>query len=224
MSDINLFPLVLSLQVALTATLLSVVVGLPIAYYLSHSKNRFADIIDTFVTLPIVLPPTVLGYYLLVLLGRQSSVGAFLEEHFNIMIVFTPTGAVIAALIVGIPFLIKSAKAAFTDMDKHIIHAARVLGKNEWYIFFSIIVPLSWPGILTGVTLSFARSLGDFGVTLMVAGSIPGETMTMPIAIYDALLSGNRTLAHTLVFIMTGTSLLILYMINRLERKISKGR
>ncbi|OIJ15122.1 molybdenum ABC transporter permease subunit [Anaerobacillus alkalilacustris] len=223
MDQINLFPLFLSLRVALTATLFTIIIGLPVAYYLSRAKGKFTDFIDTVITLPIVLPPTVLGYYLLVLLGRQSPLGIFLEERLNIMIVFTPTGAIIAAMVVSIPFLIKSAKAAFANIDPNIINAARVLGRTEFNIFLTIIIPLAWRGIVAGITLSFARALGDFGTTLMVAGSIPNRTMTMPIAIYDALLAGNRDLANILVLIMTIVSLTVLYTINRLEKRVSKG-
>ncbi len=223
MDQINLFPLYLSLRVALTATLITIIIGLPTAYYLSRARGRVADFLDTVITLPIVLPPTVLGYYLLVLLGRNSAIGSFLEERFNIMIVFTPTGAVIAATVVSIPFLIKSAKAAFLGIDLNVVNAARVLGRTEFNIFLTIIVPLAWRGIAAGITLGFARALGDFGTTLMVAGSIPNQTMTMPIAIYDALLAGNRDLANVLVFIMTAVSLFVLYTINRLEKRVSKG-
>jgi molybdate transport system permease protein len=222
MDQINLFPLLLSFRVALTATLFTILIGLPIAFFLSRSKSKFADLLDTLITLPIVLPPTVLGYYLLVLLGRQSGIGRFLEENFNIRIVFTPTGAVIAAMIVSIPFLIKSAKAAFENIDTNIVNAARVLGRSEFNIFLTIIIPLAWRGIVAGITLGFARALGDFGTTLMVAGSIPNKTMTMPIAIYDALLAGNRELANLLVIIMTIVAVTVLFTINRLEKKVSK--
>ncbi|WP_416148406.1 molybdate ABC transporter permease subunit [Salipaludibacillus sp. HK11] len=223
MGEINLFPLFLSLRVALTATFLAILIGLPIAYYLSRSKSRLADFIDTIITLPIVLPPTVLGYYLLVVLGRNSVVGRFLEDNFNITIVFTPTGAVIAALVVSVPFMIKSSKAALGSIQQEYIHSAEILGRSRLNIFFTIMVPLAWKGILAGVTLTFARALGDFGATLMVAGSIPNETMTMPIAIYDALLAGDRLMANTLVMIMTGVSLVILYLINRLEKRVIQG-
>ncbi|MDE5413371.1 molybdate ABC transporter permease subunit [Alkalihalobacterium chitinilyticum] len=223
MAEVNLFPLFLSLRVAATATLLALLIGLPIAYYLAKSKGKIADLVDTVITLPVVLPPTVLGYYLLVLLGRQSPIGQFVEQQFNMTIVFTPTGAVIAALVVSIPFLIKSAKASFASVDQNVVNAAKVLGRSDVNIFFTVILPLAWRGIASGLTLSFARALGDFGATLMVAGSIPNETMTMPIAIYDALLAGNRELANLLVFIMTVTSIAVLYVINRLERKVVKG-
>ncbi|KHF40135.1 molybdate ABC transporter permease subunit [Halalkalibacter okhensis] len=224
MADINLFPLFLSLRVAVTATLLAIVIGIPLAYLLGKSNGKIADFFDSVLTLPIVLPPTVLGYYLLVLLGRQSAVGQFLENQFDMTIVFTPTGATIAALVVSIPFLIKSARSAFAGIDPSLIKAARVLGRSELSIFFSIYLPLAWRGIAAGITLAFARALGDFGATLMVAGSIPNETMTMPIAIYDALLAGNRELANILVLIMTSVSIIVLYILNRLEKKATESR
>ncbi|MEW9053453.1 MAG: molybdate ABC transporter permease subunit [Neobacillus sp.] len=220
--EINLFPLFLSFRVALTATLFTFLIGIPIAYFLNRSNGKLADIIDTLITLPIVLPPTVLGYYLLVLLGRQSSIGKFLEERFDITIVFTPTGAVMAALVVSIPYLIKSARSAFAGIDPTLLNAARVLGRTEFNIFLTVIIPLAWRGIAAGTTLAFARALGDFGATLMVAGSIPNVTMTMPIAIYDALLAGNRELANILVIIMTSVSVSVLYVINRLEKRMNK--
>ncbi|ELK22333.1 molybdate ABC transporter, permease protein [Anoxybacillus flavithermus TNO-09.006] len=221
--NVNLFPLFLSLKVSTIATVLAVIIGLPISYYLSRSNGKIADMVDALITLPVVLPPTVLGYYLLVLFGRQSALGKFLEEKLGLLIVFTPTGAVIAAFVVSIPFFIKSARTAFASIEPNLLNAARVLGRSEWNIFFTVIIPLSWRGIVSGITLVFARSLGDFGATLMVAGSIPNETMTMPIAIYDALLAGNQKLANLLVMIMTIVSVTLLYVIKRLEKRIIRG-
>lgn len=223
MADINLFPLFLSLRVALTATLFSVLLGLPAAYFLSRSDRGLADFTDTVLTLPIVFPPTVLGYYLLVLFSRHSWLGKFLEEKLNIMVVFTPAGAIIAALVVSIPFLIKSARAAFAGINPDIINAAKLLGRNEVNIFFSICLPLAWRGIAAGIITAFARAFGDFGATLMVAGSIPDQTLTMPIAIYDAMLAGDKVLTNKLVMIMTGTAVLFLFLLNRLEKRIDRG-
>lgn len=218
--NINLFPLYLSLRVSITATLISIAIGLPIAYFLSSSKGKIADFIDTLTSLPVVLPPTVLGYYLLVLLGRQSLIGKLLEEKFNIMIVFTATGAIIASAAISIPFLIKSAKTAFSEINNDLLNAARLLGRSEVNIFFYVMIPVAWRGIIAGITLTFVRAMGDFGTTLMVAGSIPDKTTTMPIAIYDALVSGNKDLANFLVLIMTVVSVLVLYVVNRLEKRI----
>lgn len=217
---VNWFPLVLSLKVAAMATLGGMAIGLPLAYYLSKSSGKLADLLDAVLTLPVVLPPTVLGYYLLVLLGRQSPLGQFLEERLHIMLVFTPAGAVIAALVVSVPLLIKTARSAFAAIDRDLIHAARLLGRSERDIFFAVQVPLAWRGLLSGIILTFARALGDFGTTLMVSGNIPHKTTTMPIAIYDALLAGNTALANTLVAVMTVVALTALFVLNRLEKNV----
>lgn len=220
--NMDLFPLYLSFKVSIIATLVSIVIGLPIAYYLASSKGKIADFIDTLTSLPVVLPPTVLGYYLLVLLGRKSLIGKLLEEKFDIMIVFTATGAIIASAAIAIPFLIKSAKTAFLEINNDLLNAARLLGRSEINIFFTIMIPVAWRGIIAGITMTFVRALGDFGTTLMVAGSIPDKTTTMPIAIYDALVSGNKDLANFLVLIMTVVSVLVLYIVNRLEKRITR--
>ncbi|SKA97666.1 molybdate transport system permease protein [Caloramator quimbayensis] len=223
MTNINLFPLFLSLKVAFISTALSFLIGLPLAYYLSLNRSRFSDFLDTFTNFPVVLPPTVLGYYLLVLLGRQSFIGKFLEKNFNIMIVFTPAGAIVAAVIVSLPYMIKSSKTALLSINEDYINAARLLGRGELNIFLTIMIPISYRGIISGVTMSFVRALGDFGTTLMVAGSIPDKTLTMPIAIYNALQSGDKAMANLLVLIMTSISVIVLYIVNRLEKKMKRG-
>lgn len=223
MGNINLFPLFLSFRVAVTATFISILFGLPIAYFLSRKQGRLSDFIDTLTNLPVVLPPTVLGYYLLVLLGRQSWVGKFLEERFNIMIVFTPAGAVVAATVVSIPYMIRTSKTALSEINEDYLNAARLLGRNEINIFFTIMIPIAWRGIISGITMSFVRALGDFGTTLMVAGSIPDKTLTMPIAIYNALQAGNKDMVNFLVLVMTSVSIIVLFIINRLEKKMKKG-
>jgi molybdate transport system permease protein len=223
MNNVNLFPLYLSFRVAFTATIISFLFGLPIAYFLSRGHGKAVDFVDTLTNLPVVLPPTVLGYYLLVLLGRQSPIGAFLENNFNTRIVFTPTGAIIAATVVAIPYLIKASKTAFLEINEDYLNAARLLGRGELNIFFTVVMPIAWRGIVAGLTMSFARALGDFGTTLMVSGSIPNKTMTMPIAIYDALQAGNKEMANILVLIMTSIAIIVLFTINQLERKMKKG-
>jgi len=223
MDSINLFPLYLSLAVSLCSTLISLVIGLPIAYFLSCKRGRVVNFLDTLTSLPIVLPPTVLGYYLLVLLGRQSPVGQFLENSLGIMLVFTPVGVVIAATIVSIPYLIKSSKTAFLEINEDYLNAARLLGRNEFNIFLTIIIPISWRGIVAGLTMCFMRALGDFGTTLMIGGNIPGQTSTMPIAIYNALQAGNKDMANMLVLIMTGIAVMVLFIINSMEQKVRRG-
>lgn len=223
MREIDLFPLFLSFKVASISTIISIILGLPIAYFLSKRNDRLSDFIDTITNLPVVLPPTVLGYYLLVFIGRQSLIGRFLEDKFNIMIVFTPVGAVIASMVVSIPYMIKASKVSFLEVNEDYINAARLLGRGEVNIFFTIIIPICWRGIMSGITMTFVRALGDFGTTLMVAGSIPGKTLTMPIAIYDALQSGNNSMANFLALIMTIISIIVLYILNWLEKKIKRG-
>lgn len=223
MDSINLFPLYLSLAVSLCSTLISLVIGLPIAYFLSSKRGRIVNFLDTLTSLPIVLPPTVLGYYLLVLLGRQSPVGQFLENSLGIMLVFTPVGVVIAATIVSIPYLIKASKTAFLEINEDYLNAARLLGRNEFNIFLTIIIPISWRGIVAGLTMCFMRALGDFGTTLMIGGNIPGQTSTMPIAIYNALQAGNKDMANMLVLIMTGIAVMVLFIINSMEQKVRRG-
>lgn len=217
--EVDLFPLILSLKIATITTLLAIFIGIPVAYLLSIKRNKMYDFLDTLVNLPIVLPPTVLGYYLLVFLGRKSFIGKFLEEKFDIMIVFTQKGAIIAALIVSLPYIIKSAKSSFLSIDKSYVQVAKLMGVSQIKIFFKIILPLSWHGIMAGITMAFVRAIGDFGTTLMISGSIPDKTLTMPIAIYNSLQEGNYGLTNFLVIIMTLTAILILFILNILEKK-----
>ena len=170
--------------------------------------------------MPVVMPPTVLGYYLLILLGRRSFIGKFLEDKFDITIVFTQTGAVIAALIVSLPYIIKTSKSAFVTINQDYINAAKIMGVSELKIFLKIILPLSSYGVIAGITMGFVRALGDFGTTLMISGSIPDKTLTMPIAIYNSMQEGNSVMTNTLVMIMTITAVLILFILNTLERKM----
>jgi len=207
----------------MTSTVISLIIGLPIAYFLSSKRGRIVNFLDTLTSLPIVLPPTVLGYYLLVLLGRQSPIGQFFEDTFGIMLVFTPLGVVIAATVVSIPYLIKTAKTAFLEINEDYLNAARLLGRNELNIFMTIIIPISWRGIVAGLTMCFMRALGDFGTTLMIGGNIPGQTTTMSIAIYNALQAGNKDMANILVLIMTGIAVIVLFIINSMEQKVGRG-
>jgi len=223
MNGINLFPLFLSFKVASASVAIAFIAGIPLAYFLSRKKNRLVYFIDSLMNLPIILPPTVLGYYLLVLLGRQSHIGKFLENNFDIMIVFTPIGAVIAATVVSIPYLIKAVKVSFQEIDEDYLNAARVIGKTEIEIFFTITMPIAWRGIFSGISMAFARALGDFGTTLMIAGSIPEETLTMPVAIYNALQAGDEKTANILVLIMTVIAVTTLFFIGQLSRKKRRG-
>ena len=214
---IDWFPLWLSLRVAFISTAMSLAAGLWIAYILANRDFRGKEALDAAVTLPLVLPPTVLGYYLLVAIGRASPIGRLWETVFGSQLVFTWKAAVIAALLHSLPLLVKSARAALESVDRSCERAARTLGASEWRLFWRVTLPLAQRSILAAAALAFARSLGDFGVTLMVAGSIPGKTQTMAVAIYDAVEAGNSKLALTLVLVISGVALAILSLANRLE-------
>jgi molybdate transport system permease protein len=216
---IDWFPLWLSLRVAFLSTVLSLGAGLWIAYILANREFRGKEVLDAAVTLPLVLPPTVLGYYLLVVLGHASPIGKLWEAVFGSPLVFTWKAAVVAALLHSLPLLVKSARAALESVDRSCERAARTLGASEWRLFWRVTLPLAQRSILAATALAFARSLGEFGATLMVAGSIPGKTQTMAVAIYDAVEAGNGTLALTLVLIISVVALVILSLANRLEAR-----
>ena len=215
--QIDWFPLWLSLRVASLATVIALALGLWLAYLLANREFRGKEGLDATVTLPFVLPPTVLGYYLLVVLGRESALGRFYEWAFGAPLVFTWQAAVVAALIHSAPLLVKSARAAFESVDRSYERAARTLGASEWRVFWRVTLPLARRSILAAAVLAFARSLGDFGITIMVAGNIPGRTQTMSVAIYDAVEAGNGALARVLVLVISGTALAILFLPNRLS-------
>jgi molybdate transport system permease protein len=214
---IDWFPLWLSLRVAFVSTAIAFGLGLWLAYILANWEFRGKEVLDAAVTLPLVLPPTVLGYYLLVLLAGNSPLGKLWESVFGSPLVFTWKAAVVAALLHALPLLVKSARAALESVDRSLERAARNLGASEWRLFWRVTLPLARRSILAAVALAFARSLGDFGVTLMVAGNIPGRTQTVAVAIYDAVESGNTALARTLVLVISAVALLILTLANRLN-------
>lgn len=208
--------LALSLKVALWATAITTVGGVAVGYLLARMRFIGRDVLDTLLTLPMVLPPTVLGYYLLVVLGRRSTFGAWLSNTFGIQLIFTWQGAVIAASIVSFPLVFKPARAAFESIDLQLEQAAQVLGLPAWAIFFRVTLPLAWRGILAGVLLAFARALGEFGATLMVAGSIPGKTQTLSVAIYEAVQAGQDDTANVLVLVTSLACIAVLLAAGRL--------
>ncbi|MES2016683.1 MAG: molybdate ABC transporter permease subunit [Pseudomonadota bacterium] len=208
----------LSLKVAGWATAIDLVAGVAVGYALARLRFPGRDLLDSLLTLPMVLPPTVLGYYLLVLVGRHGPIGAWLHTHFGINLIFTWQGAVIAAAIVAFPLVFKPARAAFEAVDNQLEQAARVLGISEAALFLRVTLPLARRGILAGVLLAFARALGEFGATLMVAGSIPGKTQTLSIAIYEAVQAGQDDVANTLVLITSCVCIVVLLTAARLNR------
>ncbi|MBL8528352.1 MAG: molybdate ABC transporter permease subunit [Burkholderiales bacterium] len=209
-ADVELAPLWLTLKVASIATLIAFVVGVSLALLFARVRFPGRDWLDAVLTLPMVLPPTVLGYYLLVLLGRRSALGQWLESTFDFTFIFTWQGAVIAASVVALPLVFKSARAAFEDVEPNLEKAARVLGSRESKVFLRVTLPLAMRGILAGTMLAFARAMGEFGATLMIAGNIPGRTQTLSMAVYDAVQAGNDALANVLVILISVTCIVIL--------------
>lgn len=208
-------PLALSLKVAGWATAINTVLGVAAAVALSRWRSPLRDLVDAVLTLPLVLPPTVLGYYLLVLVGRRGVFGEWLSS-LGIELVFTWQGAVLAATIVAFPLVLKSARAAIEGVDPQLEHAARVLGVSETGIVFRVTLPLAVRGIAAGVLLAFARALGEFGATLMVAGNLPGRTQTLSVAIYEAVQAGDDDTANLLVLVTSLTCVLLLVIAGRL--------
>jgi len=206
----------LSLKVAGWATAINLLLGVGVGYALARWRFPGRDLVDALLTLPMVMPPTVLGYYLLVVIGSQGVVGAWLLEHFGIRLIFTWQAAVIAAAIVSFPLVFKAARVAFETVDTQLEDAARTLGIREMGVFFRISLPLAWRGILAGLLLAFARALGEFGATLMVAGSIAGKTQTLSIAVYEAVQAGQDDTANFLVAITLITCIAVLLSAGRL--------
>lgn len=213
-----LTPLLLTLKVAGCATLIAFVFAVLWAHVLTHYRVMGREIIDSIFTLPMVLPPTVLGYYLLVLVGRRSPIGSWLEDTLGIRLVFTWQGAALAASIVAFPLIYKAARAAIEDVEHQLEKAARLLGASETKVFFRVTLPLAWRGILAGTMLAFARAMGEFGATLMIAGSIPGKTQTMSIAIYEAVQAGRDDLANFLVLVTSVVCVAVLLASGKLLR------
>ena len=209
-------PLFLSLQIATAATLVAAATGVGLAVLLANVRFPGRDLVDVIVTAPIVLPPTVLGYYLLVAVGRRSLLGHAFEAIFGAPIVFTRAGAVLAATVGALPLVVKSGRAALEAVDPTLVRAARTLGASPARALATVQLPLAARGILAALMLAFARSLGDFGITLMVAGDIPGETQTASLAIYDAIQEHRDAAALGMVAALTAVAITILYTVNKL--------
>lgn len=203
--------LLLTLKVAFLATACAMLIGVTAAFLLSRARFWGRDMIEVVFSLPLVLPPTVLGYYLLVLIGRNGVFGRWLHENFGVSLIFTWQGAVLAAMVVSLPLVFKSAGAAFAAVNKQCEEAAATLGASGLTVFLRISLPMAWRGILAGSMMAFARAMGEFGATLMVAGNLPGRTQTLSMAVYDAVQAGDFQQANFLVLIITVVSTAILY-------------
>ena len=208
--------LALSLRVAVLATVLNALIGIPLAYGLARRRFRGRAVLDLLVTLPLILPPTVTGYYLIVLLGRRGWVGSPIYQLTGWSVAFTWYAAVVAATVMALPLLVRTAKAAFESVDRDLERAAYTLGRSELRTALEVTLPLARNGILAGLVLAFARALGEFGATLMLAGNIPGKTATVPLAIYTAVQTGEDARAVLLVGILTALSCLVIVVANRL--------
>lgn len=215
----NLEPLILSFEVATVATCIAGVVGVALAGLMSRGRFVGSDLLDVLITAPMVLPPTVLGYYLLILVGRDSAFGRAYEGLTGSPLVFTQSAAVLAGAIAALPFIVKSARAAMDDVDLRLLGAAATLGAPPLKVFLTIVLPLTRNGLLAGLTLGFARALGDFGVTLMVAGNIPGLTQTGALAIYDAVQANRQAEAAGMAAVMTAIAIAALYAGTKLVRR-----
>jgi molybdate transport system permease protein len=215
----NLLPLYLSIKVAFFATFIGLIFALPLAWYFTENDTTPAKLLNALTSLPLILPPTVLGYYLLVLVGRQSPFGHLYESLIGQPLVFSWQGAVLASGIVAFPLLLSSIRTAMNQIHPDILSAARLLGRSDANIFFTVVLPLAWRGIISGIAMAFARAMGDFGATLMVAGNIPGRTQTMSIAVYNAMMSGDTAQANRLALIMTGVALFVLWFLHHMEKR-----
>jgi molybdate transport system permease protein len=217
--SIDWFPLWLSLKVAVWATGISLILGIWLAWLLANKQFPGRDLLDALTTLPLALPPTVLGYYLLVAIGRSSWIGRAWEHVTGAPLTFTWRAAVIASTLHAIPLLVKSSRAAFENVDRAFERAARSLGASEWRLFWQVSIPLARRPIAAATALAFARSMGDFGATIMVAGNIPGQTQTAALAIYDAVNTGKTQLALWLVIVISLLTMAIVFLANRLEQR-----
>jgi len=217
MIDANVLPpLLLTLRVSSLATAFATIPAVIIARFACTREFAGRDMIDAILTLPMVLPPTVLGYYIIVVLGRRGVLGAYLWEAFGISIMFTWEGAVLAAAVVAFPLVYRSARAAFEGVDENLENAARTLGSSEMAIFFRVSLPLAMRGLLAGVMLALARAMGEFGATLMVAGNLPGKTQTLSLAVYSATQAGNDTLANELVLLISIVCVILLVVVAKI--------
>ncbi|WP_053360678.1 molybdate ABC transporter permease subunit [Bacillus sp. FJAT-27251] len=210
-----LSPLYLTLKISTIATLFAFILGILFSWWFAFNKNRLTDFLSILVTIPLVIPPTVLGYYLLVVLGRGSFIGQMFETLFGGPLIFTWKAAVIAATVAALPLLIRPIQAAFESISSDVLGAAELDGANRLQLLLFIVIPLAYKGVLAGLVLGFARAMGEFGATLMVSGNIPGKTQTLSIAIYDAVQANRMDDANLMVLILSVTTVLFLYMIHR---------
>ena len=212
-------PVWLSIKVALSSLVFVVILGVASAYVMRKFEFPGKAAVEAVFSLPLVMPPVVTGFLLLILIGKQGPVGKFLADVFQVQIIFTPYAAILAGTVVAFPLMYQSTKAAFQNIDSKLEDAARTLGANEWRVFWTVTLPLAWHGLVSGIVLSFARALGEFGATIMVAGNIPGKTQTIPLAIYFAAESNDMTQAGLYVLIISLLTFFMIFGVNVWVRK-----
>jgi molybdate transport system permease protein len=212
--------LLLSLRLATIVSAILLLLALPLAYWLSFTHWRGKFLIESIVALPLVLPPTVLGFYMLIALGPRGALGKVWQTLFGHPLAFTFTGLVIASIIYSFPFAVQPLVASFEALDRRLLDAASILGANRWRTFFRIVVPLGWPGLITAVVLSFAHTLGEFGVVLMVGGNLPGITRTISIDIYDRVEALDYTGAHQTALLLLLISFVVLSVVYGVNRRV----
>jgi len=214
----GLTPLWISIRTSLLATFITFFIGIGSAYLVANYQGKWKGLIDSLFTLPLVLPPTVLGFFLLLLFGKNGPMGKLLALM-DKSIIFTWSATVIAATVVAFPMMYRSARSAFEQIDINLISAAKTLGLSNWKIFHKIAIPLAWPGIIGGLVLSFARALGEFGATLMIAGNIPGKTQTMPLAIFFEVQAMDYKGAMLWVMTIVAISVAMILILNKWSDK-----
>lgn len=211
-------PFWISIKTALLSTVITFFIGIVVSYWIANYRGRFKGLIDGLITLPLILPPTVVGFFLLLLCGKNGPIGKILA-HFDFSLIFSWEATVISAIVVSFPMMYRSTRAAFEQIDYNLISAARTLGLSEFKIFYKVAIPLAYPGIIGGVVLAFARAMGEFGATLMLAGNIPGRTQTMPLAIFFAAEGGDMKTALIWVLIIVLFSLIMILCLNYWSEK-----
>lgn len=219
--DVGLTPLWISIKTSLLATFITFFIGIGSAYLVANYRGKWRGLIDSLFTLPLVLPPTVLGFFLLLLFGKNGPMGKLLEMM-NTSVIFTWSATVIAAVVVAFPMMYRSSRSAFEQIDNDLIAAAKTLGLSNWKIFYKIAIPLAWPGIIGGIVLSFARALGEFGATLMIAGNIPGKTQTIPLAIFFKVQAMDYKGAMLWVITIVAISVIMILILNKWSDKQQK--
>ncbi|MDP4712410.1 MAG: molybdate ABC transporter permease subunit [Saprospiraceae bacterium] len=216
----------LTLHLAFTATCILLMIGIPMAYWLSRTQSAWKPFFEAVISLPLVLPPTVLGFYLLLALSPNSALGNFLATRFGIQLIFSFEGLIVGSVIYSLPFMVQPIQSGFENLPKNLAEAAYVLGKSRWVTLFRVLLPNIKPSIITAIVLTFAHTIGEFGVILMIGGNIPGETRVASIAIYDEVEAMNYDTANQYALVLVIFSFLILFMVYALNKKYFhiKGR